>query len=57
MSEPIGQWEIIDSSNVEQDFDVDGLSYTTVGMPDGEVQVTGRAAEQHCHGYSDSCHC
>jgi hypothetical protein len=29
---------------VEQDFDVDGLSYTTVGMPDGEVQVTGRAS-------------
>ena len=45
VSEPIGQWEIIDSSNVEQDFDVDGLSYTTVGMPDGEVQVTGRASD------------
>ena len=44
VSDPIGQWEIIDSSNVEQDFDVDGLSYTTVGMPDGEVQVTGRAS-------------
>jgi predicted DNA-binding protein len=44
VSKRIGQWEIIDSSNVEQDFDVDGLSYTTVGMPDGEVQVTGRAS-------------
>ncbi|MDG2270982.1 MAG: fibronectin type III domain-containing protein [Halioglobus sp.] len=44
VSEPIGQWEIIDSSNVEQNFDLDGLSYTTVDMPDGEVQVTGRAA-------------
>ena len=43
VSEPIGQWEIIDSSNVEQNFDFDGLSYTTVDMPDGEVQVTGRA--------------